>query len=38
MPFLQIDRVCSYADKDAIMQIDAVALDGVGEAGMVTLR
>ncbi len=33
VPFLQIDRVCSNADKDTIMQIDAVTLDGVGEAG-----
>ena len=29
VPFLQIDRVCSYADKDTIMQIDAVTLDVV---------
>ena len=38
VPFLQIDCVCSYVNKDAIMQIDAVALGGVGEVGMVTLR
>lgn len=29
MPFLQIDRVCSYMDEDTIMQIDAVTLDVV---------
>ena len=38
VPFLQIDRVCSYVNKDAVMQIDAVTLDVVGEAGVVTLR
>ena len=38
VPFLQIDRVCSYADKDTIVQVDAVALDVIGELETVTLR
>ena len=38
VPFLQIDRVSTYMDEDTVMQIDAVTLDVVGEAGVVTLR
>ena len=38
MPFLQIYRVCTYVDEDAVVQIDAVTLEAGGELEMVTLR
>ena len=38
VPFLQIDSVGTDADKDAVMQIDAVALDVGGELLTVVSR